>query len=608
MCGIAGLWQFERFNESDAILKQMLSSIVHRGPDDEGIWQSASKEVLLGQRRLAIIDLSPGGHQPMLSDDGQVAITFNGEIYNYLELRKDLERAGIRFHSQSDTEVLLKGYQHWGTKVLSKLVGMFAFAIWDAKEHYLFLARDRAGEKPLYYTHSPKGFGFASELQALKALPWFAPKINRDAVAFYLMLKNVPAPHTIFDDVFKLPPAHAMIVAGSQIKMWCYWDALSIVQEPRLEISDEDAQEQLETLMRQAVKGQMISDVPLGAFLSGGIDSSLVVSFMSELSSRRVKTFTIGFNAPNDEAPHAKALANYMQTDHTEEYMTDKDVLDLIPLIPGMFAEPFADPTALANYLVAKVARKYVTVCLSGDGGDEAFGGYTSWHDNFERMKRLYFHLPVMATLRPLTKRLPKRFGRAGLLLGRSKKDIFLSFISFFVLDEIDALVGTRPRLAAYERAWQIKSLTDHRQSLTSAFLTFLPDAILTKVDRSAMAVSLESRAPLLDYRILEFSLRLPEPHVRRKQLLKDVLFKRIPKSMLDRPKQGFEILPLAKWLRHELREPLTQALSDDRLGSLGVRSKYAHQLLDEHVTGKRNHEKRLWALWMLSAWSETIM
>jgi asparagine synthase (glutamine-hydrolysing) len=606
MCGIAGLWQIDKFDESVQTIKHMLACLKHRGPDDEGVWQDGAHGVTLGQRRLAIIDLSPGGHQPMLSDDGRLAITFNGEIYNYLDLRSDLEAHGIRFRSHSDTEVLLKGYEYWGTKVLDKLVGMFAFALWDAEQEQLFLARDRAGEKPLYYLQTDQGFAFSSELQALKYVPGFSPTIRQESVALYLMLCNVPAPYTIFENVFKLPPAHAMLVSKKTSNIWRYWDPLAIAQEARLTISDDEAEQQLEHLLRQAVKGQMISDVPLGAFLSGGIDSSTVVSFMAELSSQKVKTFTIGFDSPIDEAPHAAAIAKHLGTDHTAEYMTEKEVLETLPLIPGMFGEPFADPTALANYLVAKIARKHVTVCISGDGGDESFGGYTSWHTNYERIKRFYLNTPVLSVLRPVAAMLPKRYGRAGMLIGRPLPETFLSFMSFYLADEIEAMTGLKPSYPAYEQTWSSNlKLSDHRRGLTATLLTYLPDFILTKVDRSAMAVSLESRAPILDHRVLEFSLRLPEHYVKEKRLLKNVLYRRVPKALLDRPKQGFALLPLEKWLQGELREPLQEALTERRLAKVGVRASYAQKLLREHITGTRNHQRRLWALWVLSSWAE---
>lgn len=609
MCGIAGLWQQATLEQNVTTVKHMLNTLTHRGPDDNGLWDTQNGTVVLGQQRLAIIDLSPSAHQPMLSAAGHLAITFNGEIYNFLALREELIGYGMQFRSKSDTEVILKGYEYWGVGVLDKLVGMFAFAIWDARQEQLFLARDRVGEKPLYYFENQGNFAFASELQALKPVSGFNATLNQEAVALYLMLCNVPAPLTIFEQVHKLPPAHAMLVSKKSTKIWRYWDALAIVQEPRLNISMPEAELQLEALLRQSVKNQMIADVPLGLFLSGGIDSSLVLSFMAELSQQKVKTFTIGFDSPLDEAPHAALIAKHFGTHHTTEYVSAKEVLETLPLIPKMFGEPFADPTALANYFVAKNARKDVTVCLAGDGGDELFGGYSSWHQNFERMQRFKLNTPILAKLQPLFTMLPQRYGRASMLLGRSPQEAFLSFMSFYLTDEIEHMTGINPTYPAYQRAWDNSvSISDHRRCLTATFLTYLSDFILTKVDRSSMAVSLESRAPILDHRIIEFSLTLPDQYMKDKQLLKNILYKRAPKALFDRPKQGFALLPLENWLRNELKDPLNAALSDQRLLKMGIQPAYVKKILHEHHTRKRNHQRRLWALWVLSNWMDDFM
>lgn len=609
MCGIAGLWQQATLEQNTTTVKHMLNTLTHRGPDSHGLWHTDDGAVVFGQQRLAIVDLSAAGHQPMLSEQQRLVLTYNGEIYNFLELRQTLMGYGMQFHSNSDTEVILRGYEYWGVNVVDKLVGMFAFAIWDAKQEQLFLARDRTGEKPLYYFQDQGNFAFASELQALKPVPGFNTNINQEAVALYLMLCNVPAPLTIFTQVHKLPAAHAMLVSKNTTKIWRYWDALAIVQEPRLNISMLEAELELETLLHQSVKNQMIADVPLGLFLSGGIDSSLILSFMAELSAQKVKTFTIGFDSPLDEAPNAALIAKHFGTHHTTEYVSAKEVLETLPLIPKMFGEPFADPTALANYFVAKNARKDVTVCLAGDGGDELFGGYSSWHQNFERIQRFKLNTPLFSKLQPLFALLPKRYGRAGLLLGRSSQEAYLSFMSFYLSDEIERMTGIKPVYPAYQRAWDSSvSISDHRRCLTATFLTYLSDFILTKVDRASMAVSLESRAPILDHRIIEFSLRLPDQYMKEKQLLKNILYRRAPKALFDRPKQGFALLPLENWLRNELKDPLNAALSDQRLLKMGIQPTYAKKILHEHQTGIRNHQRRLWALWVLSNWMDDFI
>lgn len=605
MCGIAGIWQ-PGSATSCVDVAGMLSQLEHRGPDDEGLWQNHG--LVLGQRRLAILDLSEAGHQPMLSKSGQLAITFNGEIYNFLELRKELEGSGKRFHSQTDTEVLLSGYEQWGTAVLERLVGMFAFALWDSTRQSLFLARDRAGEKPLYYAHSAEaeGFAFSSELAALKDVEWIDFSMDETGLASYLHYGYIPAPYTIYRGVRKLPAGHAMTVAETGVQIWRYWDPLTFAQAPRLELSEAAAAEQLDALLKQAVKGQMIADVPLGAFLSGGIDSSAVVAMMSELASGPVKTFTIGFDIPNyDEAAYAEAVAKHLRTEHTTEYLTEKDALDLVSVVPEMYGEPFADQSALPTHLVSQVARKQVTVSLSGDGGDELFGGYL-WYKYLDRLQKLRISNPAAGLLRPLVARMPGRWSRLAPLLGQPLSEVHRGFMNNFNREEVRALVPVGSCLREFERSWALGDSYPHQQkAMLADFLTFMTDDVLAKVDRAAMATSLETRAPLLDHRLMEFSLQLPETYLKNKSLLRQVVYKRIPQDLLARPKQGFAV-PVHKWLRNELRDLLVDALAPSQVQAMGLHdTKLVSNLITEHLTGKRNHSSRLWTLLVLSLWHE---
>ena len=608
MCGIAGRWisDGQRYEDAARSLSAMLIGLAHRGPDDVGIWADASAGVLLGHRRLAVIDPSPLGHQPMVSDDGRLAVVFNGEIYNFEELRHDLVLRGVQFRSNSDTEVLLYGYREWGEQMVERLVGMFAFAIWDASTGSLFLARDRAGEKPLYYASGHEGFAFSSEVASLAQLPGAENEIDPAALSLYLQYQYVPAPYSIYRGIRKLPPGHAMRVRGNNLTTWRYWDPVPLAVGPRLAISEQDATSELESLLRAAVRGQMIADVPLGAFLSGGIDSTAVVSLMVELSTLPVRTFTVGFDdAEFDESRHAGIVAKHLGTDHTVEYLTERDALELIPQVPRMYGEPFADSSALPTHLVARTARRSVTVSLSGDGGDEAFGGYHRYTD-----------LAVVSAMsgpgglfgrlaRPVVSRLPGRLGRGGEYL-RPPVDVYRRLVMVFPAPEVRALAGSITPFDEYDRAWASSSHRPVRQrAMLADLLTYLPEAILVKVDRAAMATSLETRAPLLDHRVLEFALQLPPQLLRGKRILKNLVYQRVPRNIMERPKQGFGV-PLARWFRGELRSLVLDALTVDRMRAVGVHDyDLVRRIIDEHMSGRRNHPARLWALLVLSMWND---
>ena len=608
MCGIAGIRLSEPagLDLAEEQLDRMLARLAHRGPDDAGVWSDRPAGVLLGHRRLSVIDISPLGHQPMVSGDGRLAIVFNGEIYNYLELRRDLEQRGVRFASTSDTEVLLYGYREWGETVVDRLVGMYAFAIWDAATDRLFLARDRAGEKPLYYATGPWGFAFASEVGALTELPGVTDAIDSEALSLYLQYQYVPAPYSIYRNVRKLPPGHAMRVEGGRATVWRYWDPVPLALGPRLAISEADALTELESLLRTAVRGQMIADVPLGAFLSGGIDSTAVVSLMVELSTIPVRTFTVGFDVPAfDESKHAGAVAKILGTDHTVEYLTERDALELIPEMPRMYGEPFADSSALPTHLVSRTARRHVTVSLSGDGGDEALGGYERYHQlaiaSLVAGPRSPFRLA-----KPALALMPGKLGRAAALLSLPQIEVYRRLVSTFAAADVRSLVGRTIPLAEFERAWSSAAGRPVRQrAMLADLLTYLPEAILVKVDRAAMATSLETRAPILDHRVLEFALRLPDHLLRRKRLLKQLVYRRVPREIMDRPKQGFGV-PLNRWFRGELKPMVMDTLTDDKLAAAGIEdATVARRMIAQHMAGQVDHSARIWALLVLTMWND---
>lgn len=610
MCGIAGLWSVPTSDDQEtaAWMRRMLHSLAHRGPDDEGLWLDEVHHVVLGHRRLSVLDVSAAGHQPMVSADGTCVVTFNGEIYNFRELREELERFDGGLRTGTDTEVLLRGYQRWGTSVVDRLVGMFAFALWDSKRGQLFLARDRAGEKPLYYAHDGRSFSFASELSALAKLPWVDDRLNRRALSLYLQFQYVPAPESIYAGVRKLPPAHALVVRPEGLRLWRYWDPSRLAGAPPLALDEPEALERLEALLRRSVRGQMVADVPVGAFLSGGIDSSLVVSLMAEAGGARpVKTFTIGFGAAGyDESPHAEAVARHLGTEHTTHRLDPAVAIDLVPGIPAMYQEPFADSSALPTHLVSRVARRHVTVSLSGDGGDEGFGGYARYRHLATVYPLLRVLGPASALLRPVLRASPGRAARAAWLLGKPAGEVYRGLVSVFDASEVQSLAGEVAPFEAFERAWSTPCRTLRTRMMLTDLLTYLPEAILTKVDRAAMASSLETRAPLLDHRVLEFGLSLPDRFVRDKYLLKQLAYKRVPRALLDRPKQGFGV-PLEGWLRHELRELVQDTLAPAALARAGiVDPAVAERIVREHLAGTRSHSSRIWALLVLVLWSES--
>lgn len=641
MCGIAGFLSLARTEDPSAILVRMAAAIVHRGPDDAGVWTDEEAGVALAHRRLSILDLSPAGHQPMLSPSGRYVMVFNGEIYNHLTLRQRLAGYGWRGHS--DTETLLAGFERWGVEATLKMsVGMFAIALWDRETATLTLARDRLGEKPLYYGWQGDALLFGSELKALKAHPMFRAEIDRDALTLFLRHNAIPAPYSIYQGIHKLPAgtflqAHA---GQKQARPMAYWSARAVAeagQRNRFRGSDQEAVAELEQLLSQAVGGQMVADVPLGAFLSGGIDSTTVVALMQAQSARPVKTFTIGFDeAGYNEAEHAHAVARHLGTEHTELYVKPEEAQSVIPLLPGLYDEPFADSSQIPTYLVSRLAKSHVTVSLSGDGGDELFAGYNRyfWAQNIWR--RLgWLPQSVRAALAGVLTTLPpsawnsafRKFDRllpanlryanpgdklhklAGILAVRNAEEIYWGLVSHWRHPAQIVKDATEPATVLTDASqWaDVPDLTHRMMYLDT--VTYLPDDILTKVDRAAMGVSLETRVPLLDHRVLEFAWTLPLGMKLRdgqsKWLLRQVLYRHVPKALIERPKMGFGI-PLDVWLRGPLRAWAEELLSPTRLEAEGYfQSRPIQQKWREHLSGKRNWSYDLWDVLMFQSWLE---
>lgn len=611
MCGISGVWQSgkKQFDPQEFLVNQSLPSIRHRGPDDTGIWDSGNG-LYLGHQRLSIIDISSAGHQPMFSNDKDIVLVFNGEIFNFLELRQELSGLGHTFRSHSDSEVLIAGYAQWDISLLDRLVGQFAFAIWDAQKARLFLARDRAGEKPLHYIHTHGLFAFCSELQGLKGIPGLPLQLDQEAVELYLQYNYVPSPHTVYKEIKKLPPAHAMTVENGKVtKIWRYWDPVNVLSRPRYSLSEPELLEELDKLISDAVRLQMIADVPLGAFLSGGIDSSLVVGHMAKLGCRPLKTFTIGFDDPQmDESNHAEAVAKHLGTEHHLRRFTHQEALDMVMKFPAQYGEPTGDTSILPTKMVAAVAREHVTVSLSGDGGDEAFGGYRSY-ELMRRRDKIRGKVPwFFSALRP--------FGH--LATGKLARNInFLADDGRTSIDQVltrwnpkstAKLVGKdkATRYAEVDRCWAGSSQeAEFRRLMLVDLMCYMPEDVLAKVDRATMTVSLESRAPLLDHRILEFSLQVPNYLLTNKHLLRTLAYRHVPREILDRPKQGFSV-PVGKWLRKEMVPLAKEAFRSSALERVGItNSEYVNKVLDEHISGAENHDIRLWTVLVLSLWGE---
>jgi asparagine synthase (glutamine-hydrolysing) len=625
----------------------MADRLVHRGPDDSGVCVDSESGVALGFRRLSIIDLSPAGHQPMQSASGRYVIVFNGEVYNSAELRADLEIKGCKFRGHSDTEVMLAAFSEWGLEpAVKKFVGMFAFALWDRRERVLHLVRDRLGIKPLYYGWAKKTFLFGSELKALRAHPDFVPEINRDALALQARHDYIPQPHSIYKGIFKLPPGCILSLRASaeptaeRPTPVAFWSARDIWTQGALNPfkgSEKEAVDELEKRLKDSVRLRMISDVPLGAFLSGGIDSSVVVALMQAQSSRPVKTFTIGFCEDEyNEAKEAKKVAAHLGTDHTELYVTPEEAQAVIRKLPTLYDEPFSDSSQIPTFLVSELTRRSVTVSLSGDGGDELFGGYDRYflaREVWKWMRRL----PVSSrrTLaRLLTscdiqtydrflgilKRSRKQPGSVGhrihklaeVLILESPQALYRRIVSHWKQPDQIIRGASEPKtiLSDETLAADIPEFSSRMMFLD--LVTYLPDDILTKVDRASMGVSLEARVPILDHRVVEFAACLPlSLKIRKgksKWALRKVLDRYVPRELVERPKMGFAI-PVGSWLRGPLREWAENLLNERRIKQEGyLAAKTIREVWAEHLSGKRNWQYLLWDVLMFQAWREQWM
>lgn len=638
MCGIVGYWQRTGQPQQRTVLA-MAARIAHRGPDAVDAWIDEDAGIALAHRRLAIIDLSEAGKQPMASHDDRYVIIYNGEIYNHLELRAQLEQSGhaINWRGHSDTETLLACISVWGfERALQLLDGMFAFALWDRKERELLLARDRMGEKPLYYGIHNSVFFFGSELKAFSPHEAWSPKVNRHALTLYLRHNYVPTPTSIYDDIAKLPPAHFLRVRNhgtSVSEPQCYWSLDDVARKgknapPR---SHDELVEDLDRLLHASIGRRMVADVPLGAFLSGGFDSSLVAAIMQAQSETPVKTFTIGFEeAEYNEANHAAAVAKHLGTDHTEMVVRSQDALDVIPQLPKIWDEPFADSSQIPTYLLSKLTRQHVTVSLSGDGGDELFCGYNRYllgHSTFSKLARL--PQPVRRALagmmlgtpawvsNAVEASLPERFGTQNLkdrlpklaaVIGMQNDFDYYSMLVSHWDKPAEVVLGGHDRSSAdfVGSSWSTVDNVLEKMMLTD-MKTYLPDDILTKVDRASMAVSLEGRIPLLDHNIVEFAWSVPIDMKYRdgkgKHLLREVLYRYVPREIMDRPKMGFGV-PIEMWLTGPLREWAEDLLSEKRLregGHFDVAT--IRRYWDEHTSGKRRWHYLLWDVLMFQAW-----
>ena len=644
MCGIAGL--LSKDGVKPELLRRMTDTMVHRGPDDEGMWIDAAAGIGLGHRRLAIVDLSPAGHQPMHSADGRYVVTYNAEIYNHAELRQQLERAGAAppggWRGHSDTETFLECVTAWGLDTtLDRIVGMFAFALWDNKLRQLHLVRDRFGEKPLYYGWAGKDFVFASELKAIRAHPWFKCEIDRRALKLFAARTYIPAPLSIYKRLFKLEPGCVLTItpeaAGVPLdsppheRIRRYWSYRDVVRDGLANPIDDEAEalSELEKVLARAISDQSVADVPVGTFLSGGIDSSTIVALYQKYSNVPVRTFTIGFEeAGFNEAEDAKAVAKHLGTVHSERYVTVKETRDVIPLLPAMYDEPFADSSQIPTFLVSRFAREQVTVALTGDGGDELFAGYNR-HFTAPQVWRQLSKLPrpLRSAIGSPLSRLPSQFwhGAAGLLPGRRRPhlggkiqkglrvagavgtfdELYSSFLDEWSFEQSPVRGGD-----AAGAGWDMDIAVDAPDTLRMMYcdaVSYLPDDILCKVDRASMAVSLETRVPFLDHRVAELAARIPL-HMKvsgasGKRILRKLLRQEVPRGLIERPKAGFGI-PVGEWLKGPLRPWAEDLLDPSRMAAEGwFDAAIVQRRWLDHVSGRRDSTPALWALLMFQAW-----
>lgn len=654
MCGLAGFLDTRaRLDPAawPALLNRMGNAIRHRGPDGTDIWVDTRHGLGLVHRRLAIIDLSPAGHQPMTSASGRWVIGFNGEIYNHMAMRRQLEESGVvspdAWRGHSDTETLIEAVEAWGPeKALQATVGMFALAAWDTVTGRLTLARDRLGEKPLYYGLHDGVLIFGSELKALRAHPMFSGRLDRGALSLYLRHSCVPAPYSIYEGVYKLPPGCRLQIDAEQLQSarlpepiayWSMHDVVARGQSSRFDGDDAAAVDALEHRLREAVALQMVADVPLGAFLSGGVDSSTIVALMQTQSERPVRTFTIGFHEPGyNEAEHALAVARHLGTEHTELYVTAQQAQNVIPSLPDIYDEPFADVSQIPTFLVARLARQQVTVSLSGDAGDELFGGYNRYlmaRSGWKRLQNLppttrrmiawmIGSMPASAwnalfaaarPMLPVRTRIPQPADKIqkllDLLAATSPQDLYRRLVSHTQRPETLVIGGVEPPTLLSEPAcWRDAPDLEHWM-MAADTQTYLPDDVLTKVDRAAMAVSLETRVPMLDHRVVELAWQMPlHLKIRRGQskwVLRQLLYRHVPPTLIERPKMGFTV-PIEAWLRGPLRSWAAALIEPNRLRREGILDPAPiDRMWRQHQSGAKNWQHQLWDILMFQAWME---
>lgn len=629
MCGIAGWINLENKpsqNHSEAVLHSMCEHMLHRGPDSEGLW--LDEQVALGMRRLSIIDLHTG-EQPVYSEDKSVVVVMNGELYNFREVREKLEKQGHKFETQTDTEILPHLYEEHGEAMLDEINGMFAFALWDKRKKKLLIARDRFGEKPLYYGVFDGKLIFASELKVLLANPSVKTRINTNALRQYLSFDYVPAPHSIYENIYKLPAAHFLSVENGEVKTRRYWN-LTFHKNGNTP-TFEKASEQLRELLADAVKMRLVSDVPLGILLSGGVDSSTVAAFAAQNATEKVKTFSIGFEEDSfDESKYARLVAKHLDTEHYEEKLSVEKAADLISEIGTWLDEPLSDGSLIPTFMLSRFVRKHVTVALGGDGGDEIFAGYPMYYGH--KMARVYDAIPKIlrsGLIEPIVNSLPvsnKNLSfdyKAKRFVAASKYDIVTrhhSWFGSFSIDEQNQLL-TKEILAQngndiYKDAKDLLKITDAENEIEQMqFLDmnfYMAEDILTKVDRASMAVSLEVRAPFLDLRIAQFAASLPINYKLRgnkgKYILKKAVEPMLPKSILNRPKKGFGI-PIAEWLKGRLNPLMHDLLAPDRLKNQGLfDEKFVQKLITEHEKNIASHHKQLWTLLVFQLWYDNFL
>jgi len=640
LCGITGFIDLKNKIEK-AHLQKMVTTLSHRGPDDEGIWFDPKSGIALGHRRLSILDISQEGHQPMVSASGRYVIVYNGEVYNFKTLRNELIKHGYSFRGHSDTEVILAAIEAWGIEsAINQLIGMFALALWDNSEQQLYLVRDRLGIKPLYYGWSNGTFIFASELKALCAYPNFQPSIDRDALTLYFRYGYIPTPYTIYQDISKLPPGHILQLSTNKKennqRIWAYWSIKTVAKKgPKEPLSKDsyESVERLETLLKDAIGIRMIADVPLGAFLSGGVDSSTVVALMQAQSTRPIKTFAIGFEESGyNEAEYAKAVAQHLGTEHTELYVSPTEAMDVIPQLPILYDEPFADVSQIPTFLVSQLARQHVTVSLSGDGGDELFYGY----DRYAYAPRIWqkvgwipywLRQSIVQGMEIASPEIwNKKLQQIPFIKQRDRTQVIRHLINTLFAENQSAyykqlmshwqiptsiVINGREPTTAFTTTKQMsfeQNMVQYANFID--FMTYLPDDILTKVDRASMGASLEARVPLLDHRIVEFAWQLPIALKMRedkgKWILRQVLNKYVPATLIERPKKGFGV-PIGKWLRGPLREWAEDLLNEPRLQQEGFLSaKPIREKWKEHLKGNQNWDNQLWTVLMFQAWLNT--